>query len=122
MTWFGEYPNGIKDSIDSFLDAITNNSNEERELKPFSLWSNHRRDWFNGDWKNIPRVWKENSGWKVLNKGAVTSEIVVANLNTLMSADGTGYFPDIDGKIFLYSDLNSSYKINYGEKEISKKN
>ncbi len=109
MTWFGEYPNGIEDSIESFLLAITDSSNSPRELKPFKRWSNHFRDWSNGDWKQIPREWQENMGWKVLNPGSVTGEIVVVNLSTLMSAAGTNYFPELDGKILLIEEMSAPW-------------
>lgn len=109
MTWFGEYPNGIEESIDSFLNAAMDSSNNPREIKPFKRWSNHFRDWSNGDWKNIPRNWNENKGWKVLNPGIVQGEIVVANLNTLMSSAGTDYFPDIEGKILLIEEMASPW-------------
>lgn len=105
MTWFGEYPNGIEESVDSFLLAVTKSDNKERSLKPFKRWSNHFRDWTNGDWKNIPREWNENKGWKVLIPGEVEAEIVVANLNTLVSCAGTDYFPDLDGKVLLIEEM-----------------
>jgi len=109
MTWFGEHPNGIEESINSFLDAATDNLNQVREIHPFPRWSNHFRDWSNGDWKNIPRKWNKNEGWKVLNEGVVEGEIVVANLNTLMSSAGTGYFPDVEGKVLLIEEMAASW-------------
>lgn len=105
MTWFGEYPHGIEESIESFLNATTSNENTPRQLAPFARWSNHFRDWSNGDWKNVPRKWEENKGWKVLNAGEITANIIVANLNTLMSAAGTDYFPEIEGKILLIEEM-----------------
>ena len=109
MTWFGEYPNGIEDSIESFLTASMDNSNEVRVIQPFSRWSNHFRDWSNSDWKNTPREWKKNKGWKVLSSGSVEGEIVVVNLNTFMSSAGTDYFPDIDGKILLIEEMSAPW-------------
>lgn len=109
MTWFGEYPNGVKGSIDSFLQAVTDTTDHERKLVPFPEWSNHLRNWSNGDWKNVPRKWNENNGWKVLNSGNALGEIVVANLNTLVSAAGTSYFPDIDGKILLIEEMSAPW-------------
>lgn len=105
MTWFGEYPNGIEESIKSFLTATMDSEIKERKLVPFKRWSNHFRDWSNGDWKNVPREWNENDGWKVLNPGVVEDEIVVANLNTLISSAGTDYFPDVEGKILLIEEM-----------------
>ncbi len=109
MTWFGEYPNGIEGSTESFLKAVTDDSGLSRELTPFSKWSNHFRDWSNGDWKNLPREWNKNKGWRVLNKGSIKAEIVVANLNTLVSSAGTSYFPDIEGKILLIEEMSAPY-------------
>jgi len=109
MTWFGEYPNGVKESVASFLEAVTNTENKERIIDPFPKWSNHLRDWSNGDWKRIPREWKKNQGWKVLNPGEMEAEIVVANLNTLMSAAGTDYFPNLSGKILLIEEMSSPW-------------
>ena len=104
MTWFGEYPDGVAESTQSFLQATTDSS-KERLLKPFVTWSNHCRNWQNGDWKNIPREWQRNKGWRVLNPGQVQAEVVVANLNTLMSAAGTEYFPCIEGKILVVEEM-----------------
>lgn len=109
MTWFGEYPHGIERSTQSFLAAVTDSSNKKRELLPFPQWSNHLRDWSNGDWKNTPREWKENKGYKVLNSGDVTGEIVVANLNTLMSAAGTNYFPELKDKVLLIEEMSAPW-------------
>lgn len=109
MTWFGEYPNGLKDSVDSFMEAVSYNSNIERGLIPFTKWSNHFRDWSNGDWKNIEREWKSNKGWKVLHPGEVTADIVVVNLNTFMSSAGTEYFPDLNGKILLIEEMSAPW-------------
>lgn len=109
MTWFGEYPNGIKESVDSFLDAVTISNITSRKIMPFKRWSNHFRDWSNGDWKNLPRQWNENSGWKVLNEGEVTSEIIIANLNTLMSAAGTPYFPHLTNRILLIEEMAAPF-------------
>jgi muramoyltetrapeptide carboxypeptidase len=109
MTWFGEYPNGIEDSTQSFMDAVTLSDNKERAIFPFSKWSNHCRDWASGDWKDVPRKWQENKGWKVLNPGRVEGELVVANLNTLMSSAGTDYFPDLKNKIFLLEEMSAPW-------------
>ncbi len=109
MTWFGEYPDGIEESVESFLDACTRTDNSPKELLPFTRWSNHLRDWSNGDWKSIPRKWKKNEGWTVLQTGSVTAEVVVANLNTLMSSAGTPYFPEIEGKILLLEEMDAPW-------------
>ncbi len=109
MPTFGEYPNGALDSLESFLKAATNTSSNERQIFPFKKWSNHFREWSNGDWKNLDRKWNENLGWKVLNEGQADGEFLLTNLNTLTSACGTPYFPNIEGKILLLEEMAAPY-------------
>ena len=109
MTWFGEHPDGIPESVESFLDAVSRHRSGARTLKTPSRWSNHKRRWDNGEWKNVPREWKKNDGWKVLNPGRVQAPILAANLNTLMLAAGTPYFPTLKGKILLVESMSAHY-------------
>ena len=112
MTCFGEYPHGMAASYQSFLAATTGNQQgTPRNLNPFPKWSNHRRDWKNGDWKNLPRQWETNRGWQVLSPGSACAEIIVANLSTLMSAAGTPYFPDLKGKILLIESMRALWSV-----------
>ena len=109
MSWFSEFPNGERETIDSFLNAVSEKTIVPRFMIPFKKWSNHFRDWSNGDWKKTDREWINNDGWKVLNKGEVVAEIVICNLNTLMSAAGTPYFPNLEGKILLIEEMSAPY-------------
>lgn len=106
MTWFGEYPLGIPENIDSFLTAVTNNSELERNLTPFNRWSNHMRNWENGDWKNISRKWEKHNGWNLLSEGSAHNEIVIANLNTLSGIAGTDFFPNLEDKILIIEEMD----------------
>lgn len=107
MCWFGDWPSGVTESTESFLDALMNHESGVRELIAPKKWSNHSRDWKNGDWKNLPREWKENPGWKVLQPGSVQAPIVAANLNTLTSAAGTKYWPELKGRILLIEEMDA---------------
>ena len=109
MTWFGEYPSGIPESVESFLAATMNNDDVQREFGPFPRWSNHFRDWANGDWKNVEREWNESRGPNILNQGSAEAEIVVANLNTLVSLAGTPYFPEVENKILLLEEMAAPF-------------
>lgn len=109
MTWFGEYPNGIVETTESFMQALTQRRNTPRRLTPFERWSNHLRRWENGDWKKLPRQWNANDGWRILSPGRVNGEVVVANLNTLLTAAGTPYFPDLREKILLIEDMDAPH-------------
>lgn len=109
MVWFGDYPNGIKESAESFHTAITTTSAEPRELRPFPRWSNHARSWETGAWKTEPRQWQDNEGWQVLCAGEASGEIIVANLNTLLSAAGTPYFPRLKDRILLVESMAAPF-------------
>lgn len=98
---FGEYPQPLRFTLDSFLDACQRHRCGTRTLQPPKEWSNHRRDWTGDSWKTKEREMQKNEGWKVLRPGKVTAPIIVANLNTLMSCAGTEYFPKTAGKILL---------------------
>ncbi|WP_291515957.1 S66 peptidase family protein [Bdellovibrio sp. ArHS] len=107
MCWFGEWPDGVPESTQWFLDAVTLPNKGFRKINPPQRWSNHKRDWSNGDWKNLPRHWQNNEGWKVLHPGVASGEILALNLNTLMSAAGTPYWPDFQDKILLIEDMDA---------------
>jgi muramoyltetrapeptide carboxypeptidase len=107
MCWFGEWPDGIPESTESFLEATVRHFEGERKFETPKKWSNHSRNWENGDWKNIPRDWSPNEGWRTLSEGRVEAEIVPANLNTLITSCGTDYFPDLKNKILLVEDMDA---------------
>ena len=101
MTWFGEWPDGVVESTEWFLDAVMEDRNGPHEIKPPDRWSCHRRSWENGDWKNLEREWKPNEGWRVLAPGSVTAPILALNLNTMLCLAGTEFWPDLHGHILL---------------------
>lgn len=105
MCWFGDWPNGVPESSEWFLDATIHHRTGIRTVHVPKQWSNHGRRWDNGDWKTIPREWKQNEGWRVLNEGSVQAPILALNFNTLVSAAGTPYWPDLSGKILLLEDM-----------------
>ena len=107
MCWFGEWPDGIPESSESFLQAVMHHKAAERKFIMPKRWSNHARRWDNDEWKNVPREWKENDGWHVLSEGKAEGEIIAANFNTLMSAAGTDYFPDLRGRLLLIEDMDA---------------
>lgn len=102
MPHWSEYPDAVTESIHSFKNSMLN---ETREIRPFTKWSNHFRDWKSDAWKTLPREWNVNEGWRVLSKGTIEAEIIICNLNTLMSAAGTTYFPDLKGRVLLIEEM-----------------
>ncbi len=107
MTWLGEWPNGIPESTQWFLDAIMEGVNTPREIGVPTRWSCHRRAWNNGDWKNVERQWIENEGWCVLNPGTVTAPILALNLNTMLCLAGTEFWPNFQGRILLIEEMDA---------------
>jgi muramoyltetrapeptide carboxypeptidase len=107
MCWFGEWPAGIAESTEWFLDAVMGRGTYPREIAPPPRWSNHRRDWGSGDWKNKPREWIPNPGWRVLQAGSAEAPVLALNLNTMLSAAGTPYWPRLEGKILLLEEMDA---------------
>lgn len=107
MCWFGDWPDGIPESSAWFLEALANHRAGEREVRAPAGWSNHARRWDNGDWQKIPREWKRNEGWKMLSAGEVEAPVLAANFNTLLTAAGTRYWPDLKGRILLLEDMSA---------------
>ncbi len=108
MCWFGDWPNGCPESTESFLAATSIHREGARVVEPPRKWSNHKRNWENGDWQKIPRQWTESDGWRVLNRGTVEGQIVALNFNTCLSAAGTPYWPDLQDKILLLEDMEAA--------------
>lgn len=107
MCWFGDWPDGVPESTQWFLEATVHHRNGDRAIAMPSRWSNHARNWTNGDWKSVPREWQVNEGWRTLSRGSVTAPILAFNLNTLASAAGTPYWPDFRGRILLVEDMEA---------------
>lgn len=107
MCWFGDWPNGVEQSSEWFLDAVSRHKTGAREIVVPEKWSNHKRRWDNDDWKTLPREWQPNDGWRVLNSGNATAPILALNFNTMISAAGTPYWPDLSGKILLLEDMEA---------------
>ncbi|MEK6706332.1 MAG: S66 peptidase family protein [Bdellovibrionota bacterium] len=107
MPSFGEWPDILEETKESFLDAVQKHRSGTRRLTPPPRWSYHLRAYASGAWKTEPRKFEENPGWKALNPGESSAPIVVANLNTLMSSAGTTYFPKLEGKILLIEEMSA---------------
>ena len=107
MCWFGEWPDGIPESTQWFLEAVMIHREGGRHIQRPDRFSRHRRNWANYEWKTAPRQWQENLGWRVLAPGRVEAAIVAFNLNTLLSAAGTPYWPDFRGRILLIEEMDA---------------
>ena len=109
MSWFSEWPFGETETMTSFLNAVSTETSYPRLLEPFPMWSNHMREWGDESWKLVQRKWTDNEGWRVLNPGQVKGEIIICNLNTLVSAAGTEYFPNLENRILLIEEMAAPF-------------
>jgi muramoyltetrapeptide carboxypeptidase len=107
MPSFGEWPEMLVETRDSFLDAVWRHTHGARRLAMPSRWSNHFRDARGDAWRTVEREWNRSDGWRVLLPGRASGELVVANLNTLVAAAGTPYFPSVDGVILLIEEMSA---------------
>lgn len=112
MPSFGEWPDILPETKESFLCAVSDSSQTPRRLGPPINWSNHLRGVQSGEWKTVPRRFEKNPGWKTLIPGKVEAPVLIANLNTLCTAAGTSYFPDLTGKILLIEQMKAAFSMD----------
>lgn len=103
---FGEWPCCLPETRDSFLAAVSG-GHGERELAPPAQYSRHQRDWKTDAWRTQPRKMLDNPGLRTVYPGSVDAPCVVANLNTMVTAAGTPYFPSLDGKLLLIEEMSA---------------
>lgn len=106
MPSFGEWPTVLPYMLGSFLDATARHTEGGRVVEPPEQWSNHFRDAVGDAWRTEPREFRANEGWRALRPGAATAPIVGGNLETLLIAAGTGYFPELEGTILMIEDVS----------------
>ena len=105
MPSFGEWPTVMRETLESFQDAVSGNAPAVRELIPSQRWSNHFRDAASDAWKIEPRKFENNLGWRALRAGRATAPLIAANLNTMLTLAGTPSFPNLEGKILLIEEM-----------------
>src|SRR4029453_7796704 len=105
---FGEWPCVLEETRVSFLEAVSYPHAAPRALLPPKRWSNHFRDAQTEAWRRDPRQFHSNPGWRALRQGTATGHTIVGNLETLLAAAGTPYFPDVTGRVLMVEDWNGS--------------
>ena len=108
---FGEWPDVLDETRTSFLDAVCDVDTKQRILTPPRRWSDHFRDARTEAWRTESRQWHDNPGWRALRPGAAAGAIIVANLETLVAAAGTPYFPDLDRRILLIEEAKAEHAV-----------
>lgn len=108
---FGEYPQILPYTLGSFLKMVScPNLNNVLKIEPPTYWSNQFIDATNENWKEKERIFFKNEGWKILSTGKATGQIIVANLDVLLSLAGTPYFPFLEGKILLVEETFACFE------------
>jgi muramoyltetrapeptide carboxypeptidase len=105
---FGEWPDVLEETRTSFLEAVSEPQTVPRALEPPKRWSNDFRDALTDAWRTQERQYQPNPGWRASRRGTASGQTIVANLETLLTAAGTPYFPDLSGKILIVEDWNGS--------------
>lgn len=103
---FGDWPTILPETAESFLAAAC--GDEPHELVAPRRFSRHVRSARTDAWKTEERIFETNLGPRVLCRGVVEAPCLVANLNTLVTAAGTSYFPDLDGRILIIEEMNAA--------------
>lgn len=103
---FGEWPDVLPETKQSFLEAVQTHRMGARTLQPPKRWSNHLR-FAPGQWKTEPRIFLNNEGGLSLNGGSAKGALIVANLSTLLTSAGTTSFPNLEGKLLLIEQMNA---------------
>ncbi|HEV2131931.1 MAG TPA: S66 peptidase family protein [Longimicrobiaceae bacterium] len=103
----GEWPEMLSGTRDSFLDAVHRHRSGSRRLQPPLRWSDQFRDAGASAWKEEPRRFEPNPGWRALAPGQASAAVVVANLATLCRNAGTPHFPELAGTILLVEEMDA---------------
>lgn len=108
---FGEWPEVVAETRDSFLDATMRHSAGPRVLEAPTRWSRHLRDAATDAWRTEPRRWEPSEGWRTVVRGVAEGPALVCNLNTLRSNAGTPEAPDFEGAVLLLEEMACSQSV-----------
>lgn len=111
VTSFGEWPHVLDYTRQSFIRAVCSADPTPRQLMPPTQWSNHFRDAATNAWRTEARHYQENPGWRAVRSGTAAAPAVVANLETLLAAALTPYFPDVSGKVLVIEEMNAPFAV-----------
>jgi muramoyltetrapeptide carboxypeptidase LdcA involved in peptidoglycan recycling len=106
---FGTHPRPDKFTFDNFLIQTGFKGTFKSYSFPFpGKYTDQFIDATKPSWTSVKRIFKKNSGWKVVRPGKAKGRIYCYNLNTLLSLAGTAYFPSLDGVILCLEQMNTS--------------
>ena len=102
---FGEYE-GISLFLKNTLDNLFFKKSYSLEEPEF--YSNKLLNAFTDEWKTKKREYTKNEGWKILNEGETEGEVIIANIDTLVSLLVTEYVPSFKDKILILEEMNAT--------------
>lgn len=103
---FGEEPPPSY-SVNAFFRAVSDGGKYPHMVSPPKEYSNQFIDATLPNWKHIKREWKANEGWKICSFGTTTAEIIIGDLETLLTSAGTPHFPDLKGKLLIIEEMDA---------------
>lgn len=107
---FGEFPRPFEYAVAEFQRAVSSTSKDPIHLKPPEEWSGHFIDARDKKWKEKERKYSKNSGWKIFSPGEVfKKELIVANVETLLSIAGTPIFPEVEDRVLILEETESPF-------------
>ncbi len=107
MPSFGEWPEPLGETVDSWLDAVSRHRQGRRRIQTPARWSDHFRDASTDAWRTEPRRFQPNPGWRPLVPGEAAGPLLVANLSTLMAAAGTECWPAPEGRVLAIEEQDA---------------
>jgi muramoyltetrapeptide carboxypeptidase LdcA involved in peptidoglycan recycling len=105
---FGEWPTILPETLASLLAALRITEVAQRELSAPAEYSRHVRNARTDAWRTEPRRFEPNPGPRTVFPGTVEAPALIANLNTLVTAAGTDYFPELDGRVLVIEEMNAA--------------
>lgn len=100
---FGEYPEILDFTKDSFLSVVSQLGSKKEYVLPVSKEITEEKLWWDKK-DNRGRKMSKNEGWKIINSGEAEGKLMAVNLNTLMRLAGTKYFPNLKNSILFIED------------------
>lgn len=112
ITQFGEYPEILKYTLNSFI-LETSEIYKKREILPSETWTEEFLDWFNKEDLVRPREQKNNGGYLWMRDGIATGEALPACIGSINHLLGTKYWIDTKGKILILDLLIEEGEMSY---------
>ncbi len=113
ITQFGEYPDVLKYTKESFIKILIDIEYPIR-IKPSDAWTDEILDWFEKKNRERSRKLKKNEGYTWLRKGKAKGKIVGGCLYSILQLVGTDYDLDYSDKI-LFIELPEGQDFMRGE-------